>query len=130
MTKKISLSIFILAMMIAFALDAYKAEALPVMEKTWHYEYTEAIFNWAFQYQDEYDGLNYQCTIPNGNQCGQWDWKAIYPLNISYDPGGNPIYEDPCPGNNNPEYGHGLVVGEAGALAPPYLPSFSIVIIE
>lgn len=98
------------------------------LTKVWSYGYTSNSYDWEVQYVDEWGGINSQCTKSNGSQCGKWDWSAVYVTTVS-DPGSGTPDPDPCPQNNNPLYGHGLVVDACtsqGESAPPYLPTFSI----
>lgn len=92
------------------------------LTKIWSYHYTSSTFTWVDLYIDQWGGINSQCTAP-GSDCGKFDWKARY---IELHPLPTGGFEDPCPGNNNPAYGHGLVVAEVGSDAPPYLPTFSL----
>ena len=91
------------------------------LTKVWSYEYTPKEYNWSYKFIDQWGGVNSQCIIPDGNQCGKWDWSAVYVI----DKPNNIEPDDPCPGINYPEYGHNFVVASAGPEAPTYLPTFT-----
>jgi hypothetical protein len=116
MRKTIMLAVFLALPCLLTA-----AEPMVKITKLWEYGYRTRKA-WQFVFLDAWDGLNYWC-VKNGNECGQWDWKAEY----------YQLYQaqDPCPECNTPEYGDQLVRRQAqqeGIQLPDDLPlpTFSI----
>lgn len=96
MFKKILLIVVILSSFLFFDIIELNSATLT---KIWNYGHSTRK-GWVPQYQDEWGGMNYWCT-GSGNECGYWDWKAVYHL---------PNYYNPTPANTcNSQYGDNLV---------------------
>jgi len=87
----------------------------PMVVKWWKYG-SGTLRTWVFRNTDQWGGMNYWC-VGEGNSCGLYDWCAVYD--------GIVIAQDPCPENNNSQYGNNLVraaASEDGISLPPDLP--------
>jgi len=71
-----------------------------------HWDTDQPLSSWVFKWFDQWGGSNYQCCGEVIEDCHFWSWKAIYPLENIIDP-------DPCPQNNNVDYGENLSRYEA-----------------